>query len=143
MPTGSASGTCRQAALDVRADTARGVQVSTPTLGVTFANDSVARGLKLTPGGGALIQAFDGRSAARKAGLLATRRALSGIAAGDVITAVAGQRVRYPQDVDAALDEASVGDAVRVKFLRGIDAVRAAVCLLPAVPCVGAWQSAL
>lgn len=111
---------------------APGTQVSTPTLGVTFANDSVARGLKLSPGGGALIQAFDGRSAARKAGLLATRRALSGIAAGDVITAVAGQRVRYPQDVDAALDEAAVGESVRVKFLRGIDAVRhrfgSAVC---------------
>jgi serine protease Do len=95
----------------------------TPSLGVTFASDSVARSLKVPPGGGALIQALDNKSAAGKAGLLPTRRALTGIAAGDVITSVAGQRVRYPQDIDAALDQAQVGDTVLVKYLRGIDSV--------------------
>jgi S1-C subfamily serine protease len=100
------------------------MQVMTPTLGVTFASDAVARSLKLQPGGGALIQALESKSAAGKAGLLPTRRVLTGISAGDVITSVAGKRVRYPQDVDTALDEAEVGATVSVKYLRGIDSVR-------------------
>lgn len=95
----------------------------TPTLGATFASDSIARSLHAAPGEGALIQALDGRSGAAKAGLMATRRGLSGIVAGDVITSVGGKRVKYPQDVQAALDEAQVGETVAVKFRRGIETV--------------------
>lgn len=45
---------------------------------------------------GAVIQAVAPNSAAAKAGLLPTRRALSGIVAGDVITAIDGRAVTKP-----------------------------------------------
>ena len=109
---------------DLDHDAGKRVQVATPSLGLTFAPDSIARSLKATPGSGALIQAVDSRGAAAKAGLLATRRGLSGILAGVLITNVAGKRIKYPQDVDAALDAVQVGETVTVKFVRGIESVR-------------------
>jgi S1-C subfamily serine protease len=84
------------------------VQVLTPTLGITFATDRVSRSLNAAPGEGALIQAVDAKSAAAAAGLLGTRRGLGGIVAGDVVTGVDSRRVRYAQDVAAALDNAQV-----------------------------------
>jgi hypothetical protein len=105
-------------------------QVLTPTLGVTFATDRIARSLHAFPGDGALIQALDSRSGAAKAGLMATRRGLSGIVAGDVITSVSGKRIKYPQDVEAALDEAQVGETVVVKFRRGIEMVLSFCCVV-------------
>ena len=70
------------------------MQVATPSLGVAFASDGVARSLKATPGTGALIQSVDSKGAGARAGLLPTRRGLGGILAGDVVTSVAGKKVR-------------------------------------------------
>ena len=58
------------------------------------ANEAVARQLRVTRG--AMVQAVAPNSAAAKAGLLPTRRALSGIVAGDVITAVDSRPVNKP-----------------------------------------------
>jgi S1-C subfamily serine protease len=94
----------------------------TPTLGVAFASPGVATSLKVSEG--ALIQTVDPSGPAAKAGLLGTRRGLSGIVAGDVVLQVNGRRVKVPADVDAALDAASVGDVVPVRIKRGVDMVR-------------------
>lgn len=51
-----------------------------------MASEAVARQLRVTRG--AMVQAVAPNSAAAAAGLLPTRRALSGIIAGDVITAI-------------------------------------------------------
>jgi S1-C subfamily serine protease len=96
----------------------------TPTLGATLASDAVARSLCAAPGEGALIQTLDPKGPVAAAGLLGTRRGLGGIVAGDVITGVAGTRVRYPQDVAAALDNLQVGQIVEVRYRRGVDSVR-------------------
>lgn len=59
-----------------------------------LASEAVARQLKVTRG--AMVQAVAPNSAAAKAGLLPTRRALSGIVAGDVITGLDSRPVTKP-----------------------------------------------
>ncbi len=59
-----------------------------------LASEAVARQLKVTRG--AMVQAVAPNSAAAKTGLLPTRRALSGIVAGDVITALDARPVTKP-----------------------------------------------
>jgi S1-C subfamily serine protease len=66
----------------------------------------------------------DPRSAAGRAGLLGTRRGLSGIIAGDVIIKVDGTRIRNAGDIDVALSNRQVGDTVSVAFRRGLNGVR-------------------
>lgn len=73
---------------------------------------------------GALIMTVEARSPAGKAGLLGTRRGISGVVAGDVIVEVNGRRVSAPADIDLALDRCQVGDKVAVKYKRGIETVR-------------------
>ena len=180
------------------------LQVSTPTLGVTFAPDTVARTLKAAPGEGALIQSLDPKGPAAQAGalcsackpclmlqlctftpskvhgqdcflpssgrakslpgtapelsmsktslqrihgvltllrqqpagaagLLGTRRGFGGIMAGDMVTGVNGTKVRYPQDVAAALDNLGVGQKIKVAYKRGIEGV----CPWSCFSCVG------
>jgi S1-C subfamily serine protease len=58
------------------------------------ASEAVAKQLRVNRG--AVIQAIAPDSAAARAGLLPTRRALSGIVAGDVITAIDGRHVTKP-----------------------------------------------
>jgi S1-C subfamily serine protease len=58
------------------------------------ASETVARQLRVTRG--AVVQAVAPNSAAAQAGLLPTRRALSGIVAGDVIVALDRQPVAKP-----------------------------------------------
>ena len=73
--------------------------------------------LSVPVGGGALIQSFIGNSTAQKAGLLATRRGISGIAPGDVVVAVDGKPCSVADG--AALDFAKdVGDDVQLTVLR-------------------------
>ena len=59
-----------------------------------LASEAVARQLKVTRG--AMVQAVAPNSAAAKAGLLPTRRALSGIVAGDVIIGLDSRPVTKP-----------------------------------------------
>lgn len=56
------------------------------------ASEAVAKKLRVQAG--ALLQGVAPDGAAAKAGLLPTRRALGGVVAGDVITAVDGKPVR-------------------------------------------------
>jgi len=93
--------------------------VSRAALGITPAPDPVARALGVSDG--VLIQGVDPGSAAQQAGLLATRRGLGGIVAGDVIVSVQGRRVRSAFDLAGALDALGVGDAVEVEVVRGIE----------------------
>jgi S1-C subfamily serine protease len=58
---------------------------------------------------------------AAAAGLMATRRGLSGVVAGDVIVRIGQRRVRTTFDLSAILDAAEVGDTVEVEVLRGIE----------------------
>ncbi len=61
------------------------------------------------------------------------RRTLTGIARGDVVTAIDGRAVRRAADLAAALDDCSIGQHVTLTVLRGDDdAVRSpARCLRP------------
>lgn len=68
----------------------------------------MARALRVSSG--ALIQTVAPGSSAEAAGLLATRRALSGIVAGDVIVAFEGRPIGNAADLQAALDGAAVRD---------------------------------
>lgn len=48
-------------------------------------------------------------------------RTLTGIARGDVVTAIDGRRVQRAADLAAALDECSIGQRVTLSVLRGDD----------------------
>ena len=93
-------------------------EVVFPSLNVKFADAGVQRDLSVPVGGGALIQSFIGNSAAQKAGLLATRRGISGIAPGDVIVAVDGAPCSVAADVVREIERHAVGDDVDVTVLR-------------------------
>lgn len=92
--------------------------VTRASLGVQPATDPVARALSVSSG--VLIQSMDPNGPAAKAGLLATRRGLGGIVAGDVIVRVGQRSVRNAFDLSAALDEAAIGEQVEVEVVRGI-----------------------
>jgi S1-C subfamily serine protease len=93
-------------------------EVVFPSLNIKFANASVERDLQVPVGGGALIQSFIGDSAASKAGFLATRRGIAGIAPGDVIIAIDGAPCGVAADVVNAIERKRVGDDVQVTVLR-------------------------
>lgn len=97
--------------------------MTTPTIGISFASAAISASLKVSDG--ALAQTVDPRGPAGRAGLLGIRRGLAGVVAGDVIVGVDGKRVRTSADVEAALDNRSVGDKLQVTYRRGADGVRA------------------
>eukprot|EP00884_Botryococcus_braunii_P005465 jgi/Botrbrau1/1491/Bobra.178_3s0046.1 len=88
-----------------------------PTLNVQLASDQVAAALKVRTG--ALIQSVAANSAAAKAGLLPTRRGLSGVLAGDVIIGLDNRVIKRPSDIITALDDYKAGDKVQLRILRG------------------------
>ncbi len=98
---------------------ARG-QVARAGLGVQVASQAVALKLQVTKG--ALVAALEPDGAAAKAGLLPTRRGLSGIIAGDVILGIDGQRVGSSGDLVNALDQLPVGQEVQLDVQRWGDA---------------------
>ncbi|CAL8469139.1 g8680 [Coccomyxa elongata] len=122
----TASGTSAGVGFAIGIDTVRRVvpqllqfgKVTRPALNIQVANEAVARQLKVTRG--AMVQTLAPNSAAAKAGLLPTRRALSGIVAGDVITAVDSRPVTKPGDLALALDDYSVGDKIVLTVQRGV-----------------------
>lgn len=96
--------------------------MTTPTLGISFASAAISASLKVTDG--ALAQTVDPKGPAGKAGLLGIRRGLAGVVPGDVIVGVDGKRIRASSDVEAAIDNKSVGDKLQVTYKRGNDGVR-------------------
>jgi len=93
-------------------------EVILPSLNIAFGDANLMRDLKIPLGSGALVQSFVGDSLAAKAGILATRRGMSGIAPGDVIIEVDGRKVSIEADVVAAVERKSVGDVVKVRVKR-------------------------
>ncbi|EFJ43542.1 trypsin family [Volvox carteri f. nagariensis] len=122
-PTGSSSGVAFAIPVDmvkrVVPQLIQNGKVVRPSLDAQIASDSVAQRLKV--GRGALIQAVSSGGAADKAGLLPTRRGLSGIITGDVIQAVNGRPVNSGGDLLVALDGLAAGDTAKVKVIRSTD----------------------
>lgn len=94
-------------------------KVVQPTLDVQIASDAIAQRLKV--GRGALVQGLTAGGAGDKAGLLPTRRGLSGIITGDVIQAVNGRPVNSGGDLLAALGGLAVGEVVKLRVIRSSD----------------------
>lgn len=88
-------------------------------LGVLPATDPIARALNVSQG--VLIQSLDPRGPAAKAGLLATRRGMGGVLAGDVIVRLGQGPIRSTFDLSAALDDLEVGEDVEVEVIRGVN----------------------
>jgi len=92
-------------------------KVMRPGLNVQLAPEAVAQQLNIRSG--ALVLSVPDRSAAAKAGLVATRRGLAGnILLGDVIVAVGETTVKNPQELAKALDSFQVGDQILLKVQR-------------------------
>jgi S1-C subfamily serine protease len=103
-------------------------RVVRPSIGVTAANESVHRALKL-PKGVALVQVVPNSPAAR-AGLQPFRRGANGdIIAGDVITAVDDDAVNDLDDMLTLLERRQPGDTVRLSVWRAGQTRRQSVVL--------------
>ena len=88
-----------------------------PRLGISPANESVARQLGVT---GVLVLGVADGSGAAKAGLRGTERDRDGsLILGDIIVGVAGQDVANYDDLVSALEKQKIGDTVPVKIVRG------------------------
>lgn len=92
--------------------------VQLPSLNVTAADPNVGKQLGVKSQG-VLVQAVPSGGEAAKAGLLATRRGLGGIVAGDVIVEADGRRVVTEGDLVAAVEAHQVGESVVLKVRRG------------------------
>ncbi|MBI3924236.1 MAG: trypsin-like peptidase domain-containing protein [Armatimonadetes bacterium] len=102
--------------------------VQKPGLGITIAEESVARGYGLE--GVLVVQVLPG-GPAHAAGIRPTRRDPSGrIALGDLIIALDGQKIEGPDDLFGALDEHQPGDTVTVTVRRPEGVVELRVSLL-------------
>ena len=71
-----------------------------------MASDDVSRRLQITQG--ACLQQVLPGGAASKAGILPTRRGLTGVVAGDVVVSVAGRPVLNGADLARELDQYQV-----------------------------------
>lgn len=92
-------------------------KVMRPGLNIQLAPEPVAKQLNVRSG--ALILTVPDRSAASKAGLIATRRGLAGnILLGDIIVGVGDTTVKNPQELAKALDSFQVGDKILLKVQR-------------------------
>ncbi|KAL6763834.1 trypsin-like cysteine/serine peptidase domain-containing protein [Haematococcus lacustris] len=91
-------------------------KVVRPSLGAQFASAAVASRLRV--GRGALVQTVAPGSAAEKAGVLPTRRTLSGISAGDVLVAIDSTPINSPADVTNVLDTLAISQRVTLRVLR-------------------------
>jgi S1-C subfamily serine protease len=89
-----------------------------PSLNITVADPNVGKQLGVKSSG-VLVQAVPSKSAAEAAGLLPTRRGLSGIVAGDLIVAADGKRVTTEGDLVAAVEKHQVGEKVELTVRRG------------------------
>ncbi|KAK9805437.1 hypothetical protein WJX73_006736 [Symbiochloris irregularis] len=93
-----------------------------PALNVQVASDQVAQALKVRRG--AMIQSVPSNSAAAKAGLLPTRRGLTGVVAGDVIIGVNDMPINSGRELSGVLEGFQLGEQVALQVLRGNDKVK-------------------
>mmetsp|Transcript_16801 Transcript_16801/g.46940 ORF Transcript_16801/g.46940 Transcript_16801/m.46940 type:complete len:428 (-) Transcript_16801:2381-3664(-) len=91
-------------------------RVVQPSLKLQVAPERVAQALNVK--NGVLIQSVEPGSPAERAGLLPTRRGLSGVVAGDVITSINGRPIKTSGEYQVAVDNSSVGDEVTVEVSR-------------------------
>ncbi|KAG0582626.1 hypothetical protein KC19_3G073600 [Ceratodon purpureus] len=92
-------------------------KVMRPGLNVQLAPEPVAKQLNVRSG--ALVLTVPDRSAAAKAGLIATRRGLAGnILLGDIIVGVGDTAIKNAQELAKALDSFQVGDQISLKVQR-------------------------
>ena len=87
-----------------------------------IAPDRVAQALRVKQG--ALIQSMEPDSPAAKAGLLPTRRGLSGVIAGDAVVGINGRPITTSGELGIAVDECSVGDEVDLEVIRDGEKMR-------------------
>ncbi|MEN8136041.1 MAG: trypsin-like peptidase domain-containing protein [Thermodesulfobacteriota bacterium] len=90
-------------------------KVIKPGIGVTLASRTIAEKLGIK---GALIINVQPGSNAEKAGILGTTQLLGGIVLGDIIIAVAGNKVEDYDDLRNELDRYKVGDTVNLIIIR-------------------------
>lgn len=98
-----------------------------PSLNIVFADDAVKKALNKNDASGVLIQGFLASSSnkeqtnAEKAGLLPTRRGLSGITPGDIIVKFNDKPVSTEAELVALVEKENVGEMARVTVLRNND----------------------
>eukprot|EP00890_Picochlorum_soloecismus_P001710 jgi/Picsp_1/253/NSC_00252-R1_protease do-like chloroplastic-like len=90
--------------------------VSRPSLGIGPASDPIAKGFNITDG--VLIQTVDKNGPADLAGLLPTRRAITGIVPGDIIVALNDNPIHSVFDLSSVLDQISSDEAVKITYIR-------------------------
>ena len=93
-----------------------------PSLNIVFADDAVKKALNKNDASGVLIQGFvAGQTNAEKAGLLPTRRGLSGITPGDIVVKFNDKPVSTEAELVALVEKENVGEMARVTVLRNND----------------------
>ena len=98
-----------------------------PSLNIVFADEAVKKALNKNDASGVLIQGFLASSSnkeqtnAEKAGLLSTRRGLSGITPGDIVVKFNDKPVSTEAELVALVEKENVGDTARVTVLRNND----------------------
>lgn len=102
-------------------------QVVRPSLNIQVASDQVAAALKVKKG--ALVQSVPAGSTAAKAGLLPTRRGLTGVVIGDIILKVNDRMINKTTDLVNTLEEFNQGDKVILTVRRGQEDVQIALAL--------------
>jgi S1-C subfamily serine protease len=102
-------------------------KVEKPVLGITIANDSVARRFGFE---GVLILSVLPGGAADEAKLLPTRRDMRGeIVLGVIIVAIDNEKISESKDIFRILDSHKIGDNVKVTVRRRDDEVNVDVRL--------------
>lgn len=102
-------------------------RVIKPVLGISIADDSLVRGLRVQ---GVLVIEVQSGSGAAKSGIRPTTRDSSGrVELGDLITEVDGIRIGEAKDLFEVLDSKRVGETVRLKVRRGEELVVVPVIL--------------
>ncbi len=101
-------------------------RVVKPGLGVTLANEQLARDLEVK--GVLIIQVLPGTGAA-KAGLRGTRQVRGGLILGDVIEAVGGNTISDYNEMRDELERFKVGEEVELTILRGDRSIKVMVTL--------------
>jgi len=104
-------------------------RVTKPVLGITLADDALARRLSLR---GVLVIGVQPGSGAERAGLRPTTRTTTGeVSLGDVIISADDQKVGTANDLFKVLDRKKVGESVTVEVVRDRKAVKLPVTLMP------------